>query len=949
MHEPLAILSIEDSQADFLLLRRHCLRQNIEAIWERVDRMEHLRDRLNERKWDLVLSDYQLPQVDFTEAFSLIRSSQPDVPVILISGHVGEEKAVELIKLGVRDFLLKGNLGRLLPVITNALREAREIKARRAAEKLLADSEERYRVLAVNAPDIIWRFGADGTIRDVSGAFQRILGYSADQLIGGRLKTIVHPEDLQALRDFTKRVREAMEGQSVLTRLRRGDGQYAWLDGVTQAVRNDCGDIVEMISISRDVTERQRLKTELQATTALHQSVTESANDAIVSADASGTIVAWNPAAERLFGYGDADILGRSVDVLIPERYRERHRAGFRKRLADGAPPLHRKTVELSGIRRDGSEFPLELSVASWGTNTGRFFTGILRDITDRKNSEDALRVAAAAFESSQGMVVSDAQRTILRVNKAFTRITGYTEEEAIGSKTNLLKSGRHDQAFYETMWRTIDRTGSWSGEIWNKRRNGEVYPEWLNITAVKGASGRVAHYVGTFNDITQRKEAEDRINELAYYDPLTHLPNRRLLMDRLHQTLAASLRNKQEGALLFVDLDHFKTINDTSGHDMGDLLLQEVAKRLATCTRDADTVARTGGDEFVVVLDGLSEIPEEAAAQAEIVGEKILSVLAEPYPIQGREIRSTPSIGITLFGDQQGSIEELMKQADIAMYQAKSAGRNALRFFDPNLQAAIKARAILEADLRSGVAEGQFTLHYHPQVEGGRVIGAEALIRWQHPERGMVSPAVFIPLAEETGLILPLGRWVLETACSQVAAWARRGDAAGLTVAVNVSAKQFNQSCFVQDVLSLINQTSVDPKRIKLELTESMLAENIEDVIRKMNTLKSHGINFSLDDFGTGYSSLSYLKRLPLDQLKIDQSFVRDVLTDPNDAAIAKTIVALARSLGLAVIAEGVETVEQKDFLSEHGCHAYQGYLFSRPVPLKEFETLLRAGADTP
>ncbi len=433
---------------------------------------------------------------------------------------------------------------------------------------------------------------------------------------------------------------------------------------------------------------------------------------------------------------------------------------------------------------------------------------------------------------------------------------------------------------------------------------------------------------------------AEDQINNLAFFDPLTHLPNRRLLIDRLQQALAACARSGRRGALLFIDLDNFKTLNDSLGHDVGDLLLSAVAHRLGVCVREGDTVARFGGDEFVVILEGLSDDTVEAAAQTETVAAKILATLAQPYQLSGHERNSTPSIGITLFSGHQDSIEDLLKRADLAMYQAKATGRNNLRFFDPAMQAVVSARATMEADLRQAVREDQFLLHYQAQVDGsGRLIATEALVRWQHPSRGLVSPAEFIPLAEETGLILPLGEWVMRTACRQLVAWAAQPERRHLSVSVNVSARQFRHPDFVHQVLEILDETGADPARLRLELTESLLLHDVEEIIARMSALKAHGVEFSLDDFGTGYSSLSYLKRLPFSQLKIDQSFVRDVLTDPNDAAIARTIVALAQSMGLAVMAEGVETEEQREFLAQQGCHAYQGYLFGRPGPAEALQ----------
>lgn len=458
---------------------------------------------------------------------------------------------------------------------------------------------------------------------------------------------------------------------------------------------------------------------------------------------------------------------------------------------------------------------------------------------------------------------------------------------------------------------------------------------------------GVIAGRVWSFRDISARENADAEIHRLVFHDALTLLPNRRLLTDRLRQVQAEGARTKRYGALLLIDLDNFKTLNDTLGHDKGDLLLQQVAQRLTACVRVEDTVARLGGDEFVVMLDGLSALPEEAATQAETVGEKILAALNQPYTLATHHFSGTPSIGVTLFCGNHPSDDELLKQADLAMYQSKTAGRNTMRFFDPAMQAVVADRALLEADLRQAVKLNQFTLYFQPQVVGnGRLTGTEALVRWQHPQRGLVSPAEFIPLAEETGLILPLGLWVLETACRQLAQWSAHPDTEHLSMAVNVSAKQLHQLDFVDQVLAVLKKTGANPKRLKLELTESLLVSNVESTIAKMTALKAHGVGFSLDDFGTGYSSLSYLKRLPLDQMKIDQSFVRDILVDSNDAAIAKMVVVLAQSMGLAVIAEGVESEAQREVLAVLGCHAYQGYLFSRPLPLEEFEAHLRRDA---
>ncbi|MBI5891907.1 MAG: EAL domain-containing protein [Nitrosomonadales bacterium] len=630
--------------------------------------------------------------------------------------------------------------------------------------------------------------------------------------------------------------------------------------------------------------------------------------------------------------------LKKLIDYVDPE-YRDAFMALHRRVMAGESGMLVFRVTGLKGTSRYLETHATPMRAANGDIS---LLLGITRDITDSLHAEQQLRIAATAFESQEGIMVTDASCTILRVNQAFTRITGYEPEEVIGKNPRLLKSGRHDARFYAAMWDSINRTGGWGGEIWNRRKSGEAYPEHLTISTVKDSNGRIANYVATLMDITASKSAEEAIRNLAFFDPLTRLPNRRLLQDRLQQALASSGRSGKGGAILFIDLDNFKTLNDTQGHDIGDMLLEQVAVRLVTCVREGDTVARLGGDEFVVMLEDLSENILEAAEQAETAGNKILVVLNQPYQLGMHAYNSTPSIGATLF-NRSISIDELLKQADIAMYQAKKAGRNTLRFFDPHMQDSINVRAALEAELRSALERRQFHLHFQLQVDGSdRPFGAEALIRWENPKRGQVLPGEFIPLAEETGLILPIGQWVLETACAQLKQWEQNKLTSHLVLAVNVSAKQFHQADFVSQVRTAVARHAIDPSRLKLELTESMLLEDIEDTIVVMNALNETGVRISLDDFGTGYSSLQYLKRLPLDQLKIDQSFVRDIVRDSSDRTIVGTIIAMAQSLNLDVIAEGVETEEQRQLLANAGCKHYQGYLFGRPVPIEQFQTML-------
>ena len=596
--------------------------------------------------------------------------------------------------------------------------------------------------------------------------------------------------------------------------------------------------------------------------------------------------------------------------------------------------------LELELLATDGRTRPISLSSHGIHNEAGHItrHRAMCFDLTLKKQTEHNQRIAAMAFESLSGMFVTDRHSTIVQVNQSFCTITGYSAEEAVGKTPALLSSGQHGKAFYEDMWSQLLTTGFWQGEMINRRKQGALYTEWVTVTGVKNAAGETTHYVGSLIDISSHKQAEAAIHKLAFFDPLTQLANRRLLKDRMAQAMANARLNGNNGAVLMVDLDNFKLINDTCGHDAGDGVLTEAAARLQCVVQRADCVARLGGDEFVVVLALLPDNPLEAMAQTQHTAENILAILGEPYEVMGQKFRCTASIGIDLFGDSN-SVSDLLKHADLAMYQAKKSGRNTLRFFDAEMQAAMTRRVDLEQALRRGLEQRQFVLYFQPQADDhDRIVGAEVLLRWQHPQRGLVSPLEFIPLAEETGLILPIGQWVLESACAQLKAWETHPVASGLQLAVNVSASQFNHALFVDQVEQAMRRSGIRPDRLKLELTESMVF-NIEDTVQKMHALKALGVTFSMDDFGTGYSSLSCLTQLPLSQLKIDQSFVRNMATQPADAAIVQTIIAMARNLGLDVIAEGVETRAQKVFLASHGCLLYQGYLVGRPLPLAGFE----------
>ena len=564
--------------------------------------------------------------------------------------------------------------------------------------------------------------------------------------------------------------------------------------------------------------------------------------------------------------------------------------------------------------------------------------SGFIIDITKQKQAEEQLRLAATTFESQQGIMITDKDFNILQVNKAFTEITGYTQEQVLGKNPRILGSGHHDKVFFQNFWKQLLTHGRFEGEILNRRINGEIYPEWQTITAVKNDKDEVTHYVSVFSDITEKKNAEDKIHAMAFYDPLTKLPNRRLLLNRFDQELATARRHKQFGALIFLDLDHFKLLNDSLGHLVGDELLIQVANRLLSTLREEDTPARLGGDEFVVLLHASSENLGTVADHAMVVAEKIKEKLNKPFMLNQYQHQISTSIGITLFPDDHKSPEQILQQADTAMYRSKASGRNAISFFHPSMQEAADLRLNLEQDLRLAIENGRFILCYQSQVDtDGTVFSAEALIRWEHLNKGMLLPVDFIPVAEESSLILDIGRWVLLEACNQIKAWEESGNKPP-HISVNVSSRQFRQHDFVDQVKHALDSSGIAPSLLGIELTESVMIVDINDTIQKMKALKALGITIAVDDFGTGYSSLMYLKQLPIDTLKIDQGFIKDILTDASDVVIVETIISMAQHLKLFVVAEGVETVEQFDLLKHRGCPAFQGYYFSCPLTAAEF-----------
>lgn len=850
-----------------------------------------------------------------------------------------------LTRMSVIDFIEPGPIGVIAMVIVMSVALTSENRRR------LRTSELRFRSLVEQSPISIQIFSPDGHTQSVNPAWEKLWGVKPEMLGD---YNILHDAQLieKGAMPYIEKgfAGEYTEIPPIIynpadNQLVTGPIRDSWVRAYIYPIKDKSGTIDEVILMHEDITKRKRIEDTLLESEEKLRRLFELSPLGIALTDMDGRYVEFNKAFQEICGYSEEELKALDYWTLTPRKYE----ADESRQLESLKQAGYYGPYEKEYQRKDGSLVPLRLNgVLITGSKGQKYIWSIVEDITESKQAEDALRESEIRFrtiieQSPIGISFSRDGYTI-DVNAVFLQMFGYEDiaevrglpvvnriapqcRAEMEDRIRRRIQGEPTESFYETI---------------GLRRDGSQFPLLISAKRVELSDGPFS--CAFLIDITERKASEEKIKQLAYYDHLTDLPNRRLLLDRLQQAMASSGRSGRHGALLCIDLDDFKSLNDTHGHATGDLLLQQIAQRLTSSVREGDSVARFGADEFVVVLQDLSEQLIEAAEETEAVCNKILAVLNRPYQLANYEYQCTASIGATLFNDHQQKLEELVKQADIAMYHAKKSGRNNLRFFDPEMQEVIDARAVLERELRQAFKREQFHLYYQIQVDdSGRPIGAEALIRWLHPDRGLVSPAQFIPLAEETDLILPLGRWVLEAACAQLKAWERDEMTRNLVLAVNISAKQFYQADFVANVLAAIHFHAINPTLLKLELTESILVDDIEETITTMKALKETGVKFSLDDFGTGYSSLQYLKRLPLDQLKIDQSFVRDIATDSSDKAIVHTIIAMAHSLNLDVIAEGVETKEQRQFLLNKGCLNYQGYLFGKPVPIEQFETSLK------
>ncbi len=703
----------------------------------------------------------------------------------------------------------------------------------------------------------------------------------------------------------------------------RGNQLYLEIDA--GPIRDEEGNIVAVVETLRDMTLRQSAESRLRT-------MFECSPDPVWIIE-DGRFVECNDSAIHTLGYASKDqFLNTHPSQLSPPVQpdgEDSYSKAERMMALARDKGLHR--FEWIHTRADGSTFTAEVTLSVIDLAGRQAIYCAWRDISDRKRAEDALRLYAKVFENSgEAILITDRSNRIIAVNQALERDSGYCPEELLGKDPRVLSAHKTPRETYQLMWAALRESGYWQGELWDLRKDGMIYPKWAAISAIHDAKGELTNYIASFTDISERKAAEARIDHLAHHDALTGLFNRYSLENRLAQSLLAARRENQQLAVIFIDLDRFKVINDTLGHHVGDLLLIEVANRLSECVRESDIVARLGGDEFVVTLTSLANDMDAA-----LVAKKIVATLGDTYEIDGKQLHTTPSVGISLFPANGEDVDTLMKNADTAMYHAKEKGRNNFQFFSPAMTAAATERLELERDLRSALANSEFELHYQPQVCATQnlVRGVEALIRWRHPERGLIPPLKFIPIAEETGVIEAIGTWVLNEACRQMAAWRQAGFDLQ-HVAVNLSAHQLRSPDLVSQVQAAIAHFGLSPGELELEITESVAMEDPERAIGQLRALRDSGVELAIDDFGTGYSSLAYLKMLPIHTLKLDRAFVRDIESDENDAAISAATLALARNLGLRVVAEGVETEAQRDFLSSHACNLLQGYLFGKPEP---------------
>jgi diguanylate cyclase (GGDEF)-like protein/PAS domain S-box-containing protein len=825
---------------------------------------------------------------------------------------------------------------------------AQEIETRKHTEQSLADEREAAEVTLNSIGEAVITTDGDGMVTRMNPTAERLTGWQREEAYGRALGEVLRiqgpdgePRENPADEVIRRGKVSALGNDTML--LGRG-GRVIPIADSAAPIFGPKGRVEGVILVFRDVGEDYRIRKALIESETRFRRLVEGLVDHFLLTQArDGAVTYVSPSITPILGYTQAEFCARFPDRLTDSA----SAAGFLEHTREGFEGRRRPPFEIEVRSKDGSVRTLEVRQVPVLDETGTAIAveGIAQDITERRAAEAEQRLAASVLENTaEGILVTDLNGVVQRVNRAFTSITGYAAAEVVGKTSALLRSGRHGPEFYRDMWDTLGEVGHWQGELWNRHKDGRIYPEWLSISRIPDPNSRgQERYVGIFTDISRQKEADAEIARLAFHDALTGLPNRVLLIDRLETGIARAERQDHVDALLFLDLDHFKHINDSLGHNAGDAMLREVARRLTESVREYDTVARLGGDEFVVLVNAVADDHHLAVRRARRAAEKIRAAIAEPMVIAGHELHTSPSIGVALLPLDADNPEDALKHADKAMYRAKARGRNTIQFFTLEMQTEAEQRLVLENELRRAVDQGELELHYQPIIElsTGAIAGLEALVRWNHPRHGTIAPVRFIPIAEETGLIRSLGEWVMGAACRQARRW-QDGGLPPVWVGVNLSAVQFRQSDITARIAEILRASELDPGLLELELTESLLVENVDSVVRILQELEAMGVSLSVDDFGTGYSSLSYLRRFRLHKLKIDRSFVEDLPGDPDATAITTTIIQMAHNLGLKTVAEGVETDEQLGFLRIQGCDYAQGYLCSRPVPAGEVPALL-------